>query len=107
MTIEEAKERANKGESKIECDTVNGNKEFSYCVVTIIYDETAKKLYLRYEESITLNQCLEKVHYEYGNDEKDPTVMVIVEYPLHGEIYEFGNYADGKWYEHGTTKGYA
>lgn len=107
MTIEEARERANKGESKIETYEVSGNKEFYGCVVTIIYNETAKRLYLDYCESITLNQCLEKINYEYGNHEKEPVVMVIVEYPLYEEIYEFGNYTDNKWYEHGATRGYA
>ena len=107
MTGKEARERIEKGITKVETDTVDGNKEFSGCIVTIIYEETAKKSYLCEEESITLNQCLEKVHYQYGNDDRDTVVMVIIEYGLNGEIYEFGNYSDGKWHKHGTTRGYA
>lgn len=34
-------------------------------------------------------------------------ITVFVDSPLHGEIYQCGNYGDGLWVEYGTTKGYA
>ena len=33
-------------------------------------------------------------------------ITVIVNAPLHGEIYQYGNYPDEKWYLIGTTQGY-
>lgn len=33
-------------------------------------------------------------------------ISVIVESPLHGEIYQYGNYHDGKWYQIGSTHRY-
>lgn len=35
------------------------------------------------------------------------TITVIYETPLSGTIYQCGNYAEGEWVIHGTTKGYA
>ena len=32
---------------------------------------------------------------------------VVVSTPLHGEIYQCGNYHDGEWVEYGHTIGYA
>lgn len=34
-------------------------------------------------------------------------ITVWVESPLEGTIYQFGNYHDNQWHEHGTTRGYA
>lgn len=44
---------------------------------------------------------------EIYNQIRTPLIYVWVETGLSGTIYECGNYEDGKWYEHGTTKGYA
>ena len=34
-------------------------------------------------------------------------IRIINDNGLNGEIYEYGNYNDGKWYLYGITKGYA
>lgn len=34
-------------------------------------------------------------------------ITVVTEGPTHGEIYQYGNYSNGKWYQIGETGGYA
>ncbi len=51
---------------------------------------------------ISLNDCLKEVAYN-----GDGVVTVILEAPLGGTIYQYGNYKDKYWVKHGTTKGYA
>lgn len=34
-------------------------------------------------------------------------ITVIVDSPFSGKIYQYGNYSDGKWWEIGSTGGYA
>ncbi len=50
------------------------------------------------EEYLTLKEIQEQVHHP---------IRVIMDDGLHGYIYEYGNYRDGKWYLYGITKGYA
>lgn len=52
---------------------------------------------------LTLNECLEKI----GGTRYGQVVTVIMEQHLEGRIYRYGNYFDGKWYQIGTTCGYA
>lgn len=52
---------------------------------------------------LTLNECLTKI----GGTKYGETVMVIMEKPLEGRIYRYGNELDNKWYQIGTTCGYA
>jgi len=40
-------------------------------------------------------------------EQVDFPVRVISDNGLSGEIYEYGNYNDGKWYLYGITKSYA
>lgn len=40
-------------------------------------------------------------------EQVDFPVRVISDDGLRGEIYEYGNYNDGKWHLYGITKGYA
>ncbi len=51
-------------------------------------------------EELTLNEISEQLN-------TDRVIYVWAETGLSGRIYQFGNYMDGKWYEHGTTKGFA
>lgn len=91
--------------------TVDGDK-VAFCngIITIICDDTTegnsqrvKKLYYSlYDKAVTLNDCLKIIEFD-----GEGTVMVIFEEPLHGEIYEYGNYAEKCWVKYGTTKGYA
>lgn len=49
---------------------------------------------------LTLNEIAEQI--------STPGVIYVwIELGLRGEIYMYNNYGDGKWYEHGKTKGYA
>lgn len=36
-----------------------------------------------------------------------PPFMLIQEMPLSGYIYQWGNYSDHAWHNHGKTRGYA
>lgn len=53
-------------------------------------------------KSMTLSM-LSKQWYEKHNG----IITVVTENPLHGDIYQIGNYPERKWSHHGTTKGYA
>ena len=52
------------------------------------------------EEVLTLKEIYEQLKGER-------MITVFVDSPMHGEIYQCGNYGDGLWDELGTTKGYA
>lgn len=49
---------------------------------------------------LTLNEIAQQIN-------TPGTIYVWIELGLRGEIFLYNNYDDGKWYEHGTTKGYA
>ncbi|MGI2329690.1 hypothetical protein [Planococcus sp. YIM B11945] len=51
-------------------------------------------------ECLTLNEIFEQLKTQN-------VIYVWVEMGLSGVIYQCNNYGDGKWYVHGTTKGYA
>ncbi|GGB26718.1 hypothetical protein GCM10011409_00030 [Lentibacillus populi] len=49
---------------------------------------------------LTLNEIAEQI--------KTPDVIFVwIELGLRGEIFLYNNYGDEKWYEHGSTKGFA
>lgn len=52
---------------------------------------------------LTLDECLKKV----GGAKKGEVVTVIMEEPLEGRIYRYGNNLDSYWEQVGTTCGYA
>ena len=54
-----------------------------------------------YDTFLSLNDCLKEIGYRNG------VCIVIFKTALSGQIYQYGNYGDGFWYEHGKTKGYA
>lgn len=54
-------------------------------------------------EGLTLKEIYDQVSKDMGR----PIITVFVNDPMHGEIYQCGNYADGKWVKYGTTIGYA
>lgn len=60
---------------------------------------------LEYDNPITLKEIEDRVkadpEYEGG------VIRVIAENGLNGIIYQYGNYSDKSWYEHGQTRGYA
>lgn len=53
------------------------------------------------EEILSLKEIYEQLK------DKCRMITVFVDSPLHGEIYQCGNYDDGLWVLHGNTKGYA
>lgn len=57
-----------------------------------------------YAECLTLREIYEQVSSSHN---VSPIITVFQDSPLSGEIYQCGNYEDGKWVKHGTTKGYA
>ena len=51
---------------------------------------------------------LGKICQNLGISIKDSEIItVICERGLDGEIWQYGNYGDNKWYYHGDTRGYA
>jgi len=55
------------------------------------------------EYSMTLNQLSTQL---YAMGERG-IITVVVEGPMHGDIFQIGNYSEMKWGLHGTTRGYA
>lgn len=78
----------------------------SYHTVIIVEDQIIDnhKLNWRHEDNggieLTLKEIAEQIN-------PTGTIYVWIELGLWGEIYLYDNYRDGKWYKHGTTKGYA
>ena len=72
-------------------------------IVTIIAENeteiTAEKI-----RSSEAEVTLEDIRKKYENYS---IITVICETPLDGVIYQYGNYNDGSWYNHGKTVGYA
>lgn len=78
----------------------------SYHTVIIVEDQIIDnhKLNWRHEDNggieLTLKEIAEQIN-------PAGTIYVWIELGLRGEIFLYNNYCDGKWYKHGTTKGYA
>lgn len=75
-------------------------------IVRIICGDKGKTLVFSgdgYQDNrfVCLNDCLDLIGYD-GNG----TVVVIVDEPLSGKVYMYGNYSD-YWYEYGETRGFA
>lgn len=85
---------------------VNGDVGIWDGVIHIFNDTKAMTIYLAAngtedDKRITLNDCLKLIEHEKG------VCYVIFDSATHGEIYEYGNYADKSWHTYGTTIGYA
>ena len=87
---------------------VNGNKIGIWDgIAYIICDDIGKTIIKvangkNTDSFLSLNDCLDKIDYDgYG------VVTVIIEEPTSGKVYRYNNYNDKKWYNHGTTNGYA
>ena len=75
------------------CYIIWGDKGKTICKVAS-GDET--------DTFLSLNDCLKEIGYNgYG------VCIVIFEMALSGQVYQYGNYGDGCWYEHGKTQGFA
>ena len=80
-------------------------------VLALIHtDETTGRVYYTKEyianegQYLTLKDIEKMIRKEYQNIE---LITVIIEEPLSGRIYLWGNYGDNCWYETGETCGYA
>lgn len=86
------------------CETVINN--YVHTVKIIVNDTIIDNSQLQWRESeiggleLTLDEIATQID-EHG------VIYVWVEGGLEGRIYQFGNYSDCKWHEHGKTKGYA
>lgn len=80
--------------------------------IKIIFDDKYIELWNHIEpdydnnclRGFTLNDCLEeakKKGYKKG------TITVLSESYLQGQVYRYGNYADGEWYLIGKLAGFA
>ena len=54
---------------------------------------------------LTWQQIIDKARMNFK--EKHGTCLIIIEEPLEGKVYSYGNYDLKYVYEHGNTKGYA
>jgi hypothetical protein len=75
-------------------------------IAYIIFDNKCieKIIDAEYDEPLTLEKVIEiaKIYgYEAG------LILLICEYAFNGFVYKYGNYNNGKWYQVGTTCGYA
>lgn len=85
--------------------SVDGSTKIYDGIIRIICGDSAKTIYLtamgtENDRFITLNDCLSLIDYKGG------VCIVIFDEPLHGEIYQYGNYGE-YWTTYGTTQGYA
>lgn len=53
--------------------------------------------------TLTLKEVFDQVYEKYGSS----LITVFINGPMHGEIYQCGNYEIGDWVEYGSTIGYA
>ena len=88
---------------------INGTEELLalYDFMQIIFDDKCIALCRIYEygdKPFTFDDVL---NIAKENGYKVGVITLICESPLQGIIYQYGNCHDGKWYEHGTTVGYA
>lgn len=58
-----------------------------------------------YEEIITWQELLTKARMDFRK--KHGTCFIIIEEPMSGTVYSYGNYDLTTIYEHGSTNGYA
>lgn len=80
--------------------------------VKVIFEDKCIELFNNLEpdyennclKGLTLNDCL---NIAKENGYKVGTVTVLSESYLEGNIYRYGNYNDGKWYEIGKLAGFA
>lgn len=74
-------------------------------IITIIFEDVVKTvLDGENENEFTLCDCY-NIAVENGFDKRG-CIVVLVEYPLRGSVYRYGNHGD-YWEEIGTLKGYA
>jgi len=91
---------------KVGYKQLNGSDTINYAdVVRIIFDEKCiNKMYIEeYDDLPTFDDVL---NIAKENGYKNGVILLIAENPLHGEIYEYGNYGH-VWVEHGVTKGHS
>lgn len=87
---------------------VDGKTTGTYdAVIHIIYGDRGKTIYLvadgtEDDKFLCLDDCLDIIGYE-----GEGRVIVIIEDPLKGKVYQYGNYAEKCWEEIGETQGYA
>lgn len=75
-------------------------------IVYIVCENKGKTIYKcasgdENDTFLSLNDCLKEIDYRNG------VCIVIFETALSGQIYQYGNYGDDYWYEHGKTQGFA
>ena len=76
-------------------------------IAYIIWGDKGKTVYINAmgddnDKFFTLNDCLAEIGYN-----GDGSVLVVLEDPLNGKVYRYGNYAEKAWCEVGTTCGFA
>lgn len=68
-------------------------------------DDEASEVPVDEWELLTLNEIVEQS--KANKDTATNLITVIIENPRSGEIWQYGNYHDGKWYRIGNVYGYA
>lgn len=71
----------------------------------------AENLFLKFmgsedEKTFTLKDCYDIVLRDKPDNQKVGVIIVLVEYPLDGAVYRYGNHGE-YWEKIGTLKGFA
>lgn len=75
------------------------------CIVYVVGKNYYFISYGYSNEEMTWKELINKA--VMNRKEKYGSCLIIIEKPLEGKVYQFGNYDRELVYEHGTTKGYA
>ena len=77
----------------------------SSSIVKVIGDNYHLVVIGGFDKLVTWKELIDKARMNFKN--KRGTCLIIIENPLSGTVYSYGNYDLKTIYEHGETKGYA
>lgn len=116
-TIQQAMERTAREKAEMDREYQSPKKSEDkigwWDICKIIVEDTDDTLYInktyctdepdKWEEMNTLG----KICSSFGiKPKKYMVITIILDRPLDGEIWQYGNYLDDLWHYHGETKGY-
>ena len=77
----------------------------SSSIIKVIGDNYHLVVIGGFDELITWKELIDKARMDFKN--KRGTCLIIIENPMSGTVYSYGNYDLSTIHEHGTTNGYA
>lgn len=113
-SLEEAIKEKRRKEAEYQKPKTNDDIIRWFSIVMVIVESKNKlQVYKEYVDEYDEDcdgkwNTLGKICQNLGVSIKDSEIItVICERGLDGEIWQYGNYGDNKWYYHGDTRGYA